>query len=208
MLCAQASPLLADTSWSNGLVSATAARFTFALFPTPPGPNGPVASGRPKKKPGATSGAERLAVELLPDEAPSTSGSPKSQETSMVIGTVPRAATVSALVLVGTSQFGWAFSDSGSATLFTPDPSSSCGTRPSRRASAKKSFLMLPVFVMVMVAVTGFPGASTVPAEFGMPLVLTDGGANPRKLSLASKAASDCASSGWPFGSIRNPSRL
>src|SRR5262249_1158979 len=123
---------------------------------------GPVASGRPKKNPGASSGAARLAVELLPDETPSTSGSPNSQETSMVIGTVPRAATVSALVLVGTSQFGWAFSDSGSVTLFTPDPSSSCGTRPSRRASAKKSFLMLPVLVMVMVAVTGFPGASRV----------------------------------------------
>src|SRR5262249_41455418 len=172
------SPLLADTSGSNGLVLATAARFTFALFPRPAGPNGPVPSGRPKKNPGASSGAARLAVEVLPDETPSTSGSPKSQETSMVIGTVPRAATVGAAVVVGGSQFGWASSDSGSAPLCTPDTSSSSGTRRSRRASAKISFLMLPVFVMVMVAVTGFPGASTVPAEFGMPLVLTDGAAN------------------------------
>ena len=38
----------------------------------------------------------------------------------------------------------------------------SCGTRPFSRASAKKSFLMLPVLVTVMVAVTGCPAGSTV----------------------------------------------
>jgi hypothetical protein len=55
----------------------------------------------------------------------------------MVIGTVPCAVTVSALVLVGTSQFGWADSDSGNATLFTSLPSSCCRTLPFSRGSAK-----------------------------------------------------------------------
>ena len=77
------------------------------------------------------------ATDLLPNETPGTSGSPNAQDTSMVIGTVPCAATVSALVLVGTSQFGWADSDSGSGTLFTSLPSSSCGTLPASRGSAK-----------------------------------------------------------------------
>ena len=78
----------------------------------------------------------------------------------MVIGTVPLAATVRALVSGGTSQFGWADSDSGSATWFTSLPSSSCRTRRSSRASAKKSFAELPVLVTVMVAVTGWPRAA------------------------------------------------
>src|SRR5207344_1087583 len=116
--------------------------------------------------------------ELLPNEVPSTSGSPNCCEISIVIGTVPWAATASALVLVGTSQLGTTNIDSGSGTVFTSLPSSSCGTAPFRRASAKKSFLMLPVLVTVMVAVTGWPAGSTVLAEFGIPLLLTDGAAN------------------------------
>src|SRR6516164_2828597 len=233
-LCAQTSPLLADTAESNGLVSATAARFTVAVVGVV---NGPVASGMPKKNPGATCGAASAATELLPNETPRKSGSPKAQEASMTIGAVAWAATASASVLVGTSQFGWANSDSGSGTLFTSLPSNSCGTRPFSRASAKKSFLLLPVLVTVMVAVTGCPAGSTVLGEFGIPLLLTDGaanpiepvngslrcapspgpatfstrvhrpgagavrknwrvGPNPRKLSLASKAALDWMSSG------------
>jgi hypothetical protein len=87
----------------------------------------------------------------------------------MVTGTVPLAATVRAFVPGGTSQFGCAESDSGSATWFTSLPSSSCRTRPLRRASAKKSFAELPVLVTVMVAVTGWPARSTLLAELGMP---------------------------------------
>src|SRR5262249_41623052 len=169
------SPLLADTAESNGLVLATAARFTVPLVGEV---NGPVASGRPKKNAGAISGAVRTATELLPNEAPSTSGSPYSHWTSMVIGTVPCAAAARASVLVGTSQFGWARRDSGSVTLFTSAPSSSCGTRPFSRASAKKSFLILPVLVIVIVAVTGCPAGSTVLGEFGIPLLPTEGAAN------------------------------
>src|SRR5690348_8679594 len=175
MLCAQASPLLAVTAESNGLVLATAARFTVAVVGAV---NGPVASGMPKKNPGATSGAANAAAELLPNETPRKSGSPKAQETSMVIGAVACAATASRLVLVGISQFGWANSDSGSVTLFTSLPSRSCGTLPLSRASAKKSFLLLPVLVTVMVAVTGCPAGSTVLGEFGIPLLLTDGAPN------------------------------
>src|SRR5262252_2192805 len=245
-LNAHTSPLLADTAESNGLVLATAARFTVPLVGEV---NGPVASGMPKKKVGATSGAATVATELLPNETPSTSGLPKFDSVSRVIGTVPCAATSSWLVPGGTSQFGWAVRDSGSGTLFTSLPSSSWGTWPSRRASAKKSFLLLPELVMVMVAVTGWPAGSTVLGEFGTPLLLTDGaaneiepvngslrcapspgpdtlrtrvhrpgagvprkncmvGPNPRKLSLASNAAVDWMSSGWPFGSTRNPFRL
>ena len=74
------------TAESNGLVFATAARFTVPLVGAV---NGPVASGRAKKNPGATSGAARAAAELLPNETPRKSGSPKAHETSMVIGTVP-----------------------------------------------------------------------------------------------------------------------
>ena len=133
-LCAQTSPDVEVTAESNGLVLATAARFT---VPVVAAVNGPVASGRPKKKPGATSGAARAAAELLPNETPRKSGSPKAHWTSMVIGTVPWAATASALVLVGTSQSGWAHSDSGSGTLFTSLPSSCCGTLPFSRGSAK-----------------------------------------------------------------------
>ncbi len=64
---------------------ATAARFTVAVVPVV---NGPVASGMPKKNPGATSGAARAATELLPNETPRKSGSPKAQEASIVIGAV------------------------------------------------------------------------------------------------------------------------
>ena len=74
------------TAESNGLVLATAARLTVPVVPVV---NGPVASGRAKKNPGATSGAARAATELLPNDTPSTSGSPKAHETSIVIGTVP-----------------------------------------------------------------------------------------------------------------------
>src|SRR5215469_12341416 len=109
------SPDVEVTAESNGLVLATAARFTVPVVPVV---NGPVASGMPKKNPGAISGAASTAAESLPDEAPSTRGSPKRHAASMVIGTVPCAATASALVLVGTSQWGWADSDSGSVTLF------------------------------------------------------------------------------------------
>jgi hypothetical protein len=97
---------------------------------------------------------------------------------SIVIGTVPWAVTVKASVPGGTSQFGWAASESGSGTLFTSEPSSSCGTRPSSRASAKKSFLMLPVLVTVMVAVTGWPAFSAVLGESGRPLLVICGAAN------------------------------
>src|SRR6516165_12660385 len=85
---------------------------------------------------------------------------------------------MSAFVPGGTSQFGWANNDSGSGTLFTSLPSSSCGTCPFSRASAKKSFLLFPVLVTEMVAVTGCPAGSTVLGEFGIPLLLTDGAAN------------------------------
>src|SRR5580704_4379146 len=85
-LCAHTSPEVEVTAESNGLVFATAARLT---VPVVPEVNGPVASGRAKKNPGATSGAARAATELLPDDTPSTSGSPKAHETSIVIGTVP-----------------------------------------------------------------------------------------------------------------------
>src|SRR5690348_6392986 len=128
------SPDVEVTAESNGLVLATAARFT---VPVVGAVNGPVASGRAKKNPGATSGAAKAAAELLPNETPRKSGSPNAHETSMVIGAVPCAATASALVLVGTSQLGWAFSDSGSATLFTSLPSSCCRTFPFSRGSAK-----------------------------------------------------------------------
>src|SRR5580700_6535564 len=97
------SPLLAVTAESNGLVLATAARFTVPVVPVV---NGPVASGNATSNPGASSGSVRTAAELLPNETPSTSGSPNCCSTSMVIGTVPWAATASALVLVGTSQLG------------------------------------------------------------------------------------------------------
>src|SRR5690242_13690786 len=74
-LCAQTSPVEEVTAASNGFVSATAARFTDPVVPLV---NGPVASGRPKKKPGASSGAVSAATELFPDDVPSTSGSPKA----------------------------------------------------------------------------------------------------------------------------------
>src|SRR5690242_16354080 len=109
------SPLLAVTAESNGLVLATAARFTVPVVPVV---NGPVASGRAKKRPGATSGAAKATTELLPNDMPRKSGSPNAQDTSIVIGTVPWAATASALVLVGISQLGWANSDSGNVTPF------------------------------------------------------------------------------------------
>lgn len=145
-------------------------------------------------------------------------------------------------MLVGTSQSGWAVSDSGSGTLFTSEPSSSCGTLPFSRGSAKKSLLMLPVLVTLMVAVTGWSAGSTVPAEFGIPVAVTDGAVNEsapvngsvRRAPLTGSATSStrvhrpeagepwkncivgpgarlslavaCASSGSPFGSIRNPS--
>src|SRR5580704_2166081 len=100
-LCAQASPDVEVTAESNGLVLATAARFTVPVVPVV---NGPVASGLATQKVGATSGAASAATELLPNEMPSTSGSPNCCWTSMVIGTVPWAATIRALVLVGISQ--------------------------------------------------------------------------------------------------------
>ncbi len=81
-------------------------------------------------------------------------------------------------MFVGTSQLGWAFRDRGSPTLFASEPSNSNFARPLRRASAKKSVLMLPVFVTLMVAVTGFPAGSTVLGEFGMPLLDIGGPAN------------------------------
>src|SRR5260370_41467497 len=37
---------------------------------------------------------------------------------------------------------------------------------------------MLPVLVTVMVALTGWPAGSTVPGEFGSPLLVTAGGVN------------------------------
>src|SRR5581483_8376429 len=151
-LCAQTSPLLADTAGSNRLVLAAAARCT---VPVVAAVNGPVASGKATSKPGASSGAASDATALSPDEVPSTSGSPNWLEMSIVIGTVAWAATVSRLVLVGTSQLGTTETDSGSGTLFTSAPSSCCCTRPCSRASAKKSFRLFPVLRMVMVAVTG-----------------------------------------------------
>src|SRR5215469_9407230 len=97
----------------------------------------------------------------------------------MVIGTVPWAATASWSVLVGTSHCGGGSDgDSGNGTSFVLKPSNSCGTLPFSRTSAKKSFLMLPVLVIVMVVVTGCPAGSTVLGEFGMPLLLTAGAAN------------------------------
>src|SRR5450755_5143637 len=172
------SPLVAETAESNRLVLATAARLTVEPGATPVGGNGPVASGKPKNCPGAISGATIAAAASLPTEKPATSGSPNAHWTSSVIGTVPWAATASTFVFVGTSQFGCAASDSGNGTLFTSVPSSSCGTRPFRRASAKKSFWMLPVLATVMVAVTGTPAGSTVLGEFGIPLLVTVGAVN------------------------------
>ena len=102
-LCAQTSPELADTAESNGLVLATAARFT---VPVVGAGNGPVGPGRPRNNPGASCGATTAATALWPEETPSTSGSPFLAWTSSVTGTVPWAATVSRLVLVGTSQLG------------------------------------------------------------------------------------------------------
>src|SRR5882724_6533756 len=156
-LCAQTSPLLAEAPGSNGKVLATAARLTVEPGATPLGGNGPVGSGRPKKKPGATSGSVRVATEVLPDDMPSRSGSPFRAWMSMVTGTVPWAATVRLLVPVGTSQLGWADSGRGSGTSLTSEPRSCSGVRWLSRASAKKSFLTVPVLVTLMVAVTGCP---------------------------------------------------
>src|SRR5581483_2844225 len=85
-LCAQASPEVEVMAESNGLVFATAARLT---VPVVPAGNGPVASGRAKKKPGATSGATTAAAESLPTDIPRAFGSPKAHWTTIVIGTVP-----------------------------------------------------------------------------------------------------------------------
>ena len=94
-LWAHTSPVLGVTLVSNGLVLATAARFTHDPAGTPVAPNGPVGSGRPKKNPGATSGAVIRVTAALPNDGPIASGSPKLAEVSITIGTLPLANIVS-----------------------------------------------------------------------------------------------------------------
>src|SRR5215467_7864261 len=97
------SPLLEEMAVSKGLVMAT-----MAMFAEPDtGPeNGPVGSQAAQNCPGAISGLDSCATELLPNGMPRASGSLLSELKSKKTGNVAWQTPMSWLVSVGTSQCG------------------------------------------------------------------------------------------------------
>src|SRR4051794_10954104 len=98
---------------------------------------------------------------------------------SSTIGTFASATIPNVSARVGTSQLGWAASDSGRPTSVAPSPSRTVGTRPFNRGSAKNDLRTLPVLVIWIVAVAGRPAVSFALGELGTPLLVTGTGAKP-----------------------------
>src|SRR5215472_9785849 len=108
------SPLLEVMAVSNGLVTATMVMFAEPV--TGPG-NGPVGSQAAQNCPGAISGFESCATELLPNGVPRASGSLLSELKSKKTGSVAWQIPMSWLVSGGTSQCGLTFAVIGSGTV-------------------------------------------------------------------------------------------